>query len=770
MNTPPRPHFALTAQFLGPVFSLDAKLTKRAQNLIFARNGVGKSFLSRAFRYLDMHGQGLEISDAARNLVSDESPDRKGAFSFSRGTEVMGSLQIDAVRDKTTVKVSDTIFHVFSDEFVQKELRERRYVIDGEIKNQISVDSENIKLEDAKAALEKARGEDNRASKKLLEKFGEEKLSELNVKAAIHKQLKEYKELGIETQVMRLTKKPDSPLPSFGEILNDLDSLKALPSDPAYPEEISLISQYNIDTAALVTCLKKITSPASMSEKIRQRIALHNDFYKTGTRIVQDEERETCPFCEQGILASDPKSIIDSYIAYFADEEEKHKSELRGFFALLQRMEEEVAQVEGQIARQKSRFDLLKRFVPSMKDREFDDCDKKIEKVRETISAYKDVIQQKARNLSLKSVLPSDDLVEAIAATNGIIESNNSISNNLKYAVSRSDQERKSLQRRACSVFSQEFAIRYWDEIKNIRSLRGVVRDKASDLATLESASPSTDAKVRVAQTFELLLREFFAGKYVFDKEDFILKRGDKEMTRGPHRTLSDGEKTAIAFCYFVACVHRKVKANSDYHKLFLVFDDPVTSMSYDFVFTIAHTLKHMSISRQGEVSINPSLIDGNNYVRPELLILTHSSYFFNVSLTNRAVDTGAAFALHAESNGHSLTALTQYVAPFHQQLKEVYEIANGKNPDHGTGNAIRSVLEAVGRFCRPDKCKNLAEFVAFLASEEDISLKSILINSLSHGTYYDEVPPPDDLRLAAEETVRVVDKYAVGQLEIIRS
>ena len=131
----------------------------------------------------------------------------------------------------------------------------------------------------------------------------------------------------------------------------------------------------------------------------------------------------------------------------------------------------------------------------------------------------------------------------------------------------------------------------------------------------------------------------------MFDKELFILKRGDQEMARGPHRTLSDGEKTAIAFCYFVACVHLKVKANSDYKKLFLVFDDPVTSMSYDFVFSIAQALKNLSVSKQGEVSINPSVIDGNKKLRPNLLILTHSSYFFNISFTNRVVPESAAFA-----------------------------------------------------------------------------------------------------------------------------
>ena len=128
---------------------MNAELTKKAQNLIFARNGIGKSFLSRAFRYLDLHGQGLKVSDAGRNLVSDESPDRKGNFSFSRGMNVMGSLQLEAAHNNATAQVSDTIFHVFSDDFVQEELRERQYDINGEIENHISVDSENIRLEDA---------------------------------------------------------------------------------------------------------------------------------------------------------------------------------------------------------------------------------------------------------------------------------------------------------------------------------------------------------------------------------------------------------------------------------------------------------------------------------------------------------------------------------------------------------------------------------------------------------------------------------------------
>jgi hypothetical protein len=102
--------------------------------------------------------------------------------------------------------------------------------------------------------------------------------------------------------------------------------------------------------------------------------------------------------------------------------------------------------------------------------------------------------------------------------------------------------------------------------------------------------------------------------------------------------------------------------------------------------------------------------------------------------------------------------------------VAEVYRVANGNNPDHGTGNAIRSVLEAVGRLCRPDKSQSLEGFIAYLAGEKSFSIKSILIISLCHGTYYEEAPPPDDLKMACKETITVVEMFAEGQIATIKS
>lgn len=770
MNTAANSNFSISAEYLGPVFSLSGELTKKAQNLVFARNGTGKSFLSRAFRYLDLHGQGKGLDNAPRNLVSDEAPDGKGAFSFGRGTNAMGSLQLEKTGDQSTALLNDTIFHVFSEDFVQEELREQEYNLDGEIENQIAVGSTNIQLKEAQETLSKSENASQIAFDTLKGDFEKKKVAHLVDKAGVRKQLKEYAALSFEGLLTRYSEKPEPAEMSFADILKDLDSLKAIPAEPVYPEAVDIVGLEDIDLIALSESLNKITSPSSVSEEIKAKIETHRDFFKTGVDIVEHEHCTSCPFCEQGITAPDPKAVIDAYIEYFSDEEAKHKSELRRFYGSLNSKEKQLAETETKLARQKSRYDALKVNLPSKKETSLAECEDAIKAAAGALSSLKSAIEGKAQSLGVPANLPTDDIATRIDTINKLIEDNNERVDSLSRAVLKSDGERKKLQRQACGAFEREFCISRWPDIEAQWVLQKEAKDKFAALAALEKSSPTSDARVRVADTFEILLKDFFGGKYVFDKDSFILKRGTHEMARGPHRTLSDGEKTAIAFCYFVACVHRKVMANSEYRRLFLVFDDPITSMSYDFVFAIAQTLKNLNISDQGEVSINPGLIDGNKYRRPELLILTHSSYFFNISVSNKVVDDSAAFALHSENGKHRIARLSRYVAPFQEQLKDIYEIANGRDPDHSTANAIRSVLEAIGRFCRPDKSSSLTLFVQHLATDDGIIVKSVLINSFSHGTYFDEMPTPDDLRLACKETMQVVEKYAAGQLEVIKS
>ena len=116
----------------------------------------------------------------------------------------------------------------------------------------------------------------------------------------------------------------------------------------------------------------------------------------------------------------------------------------------------------------------------------------------------------------------------------------------------------------------------------------------------------------------------FFWHKYSFDGDSFKLQRNSKTMLRGGDRTISDGEKSVIAFCYFLAQCHLRVESNEEYKKLFLVFDDPVTSMSYDYIYSIIQCLKLLRISEEGKIQFNLQ----SNLYKPRMLILKHNRLF----------------------------------------------------------------------------------------------------------------------------------------------
>ncbi len=354
MNTPPKPGTSISARCLGPIISLDGELSKRDQNLIFARNGVGKSFLSRALRYLDLHGQNKDITGAAYNLVSDESSDGCGNFTISRGSTELGQLTLQKNGDAVVAQVPDRVFHVFSEDFVQEELREKSYNPDGDIEGQIAVDSENIKLKDAQEAVTNAETTEAEANVSLRDAFNAEKVLELHEKAAVNKQLRDYKVLQFENVITQFTEKPDAPDRSFVEILKDLDSLKSIPAEPEYPDPVVSIHVDDINVGVIIDSLQKITSPSTVSETIKQKIEDHPDFFKTGFNIVTEHNANTCPFCNQSVKDQPAKSTIESYITYFKDEEERHKSELRRFSKALNNKETEITSLSPRIAHQRT--------------------------------------------------------------------------------------------------------------------------------------------------------------------------------------------------------------------------------------------------------------------------------------------------------------------------------------------------------------------------------------------------------------------------------
>ena len=160
MNTQPTPKtpYRISASFVGPIMNLDANLSYRDQNVIFATNGTGKSFIARAFRVLDDLYFENEDKEKIAELIASEEANQKdgiGTFSYSKGVSSLGSLRLDTQSKKTDRANIEFIYHVFSTDYIERELKSNRYELDGNIEHEIIIGQENTELSQRLAEQEK---------------------------------------------------------------------------------------------------------------------------------------------------------------------------------------------------------------------------------------------------------------------------------------------------------------------------------------------------------------------------------------------------------------------------------------------------------------------------------------------------------------------------------------------------------------------------------------------------------------------------------------
>lgn len=441
----------------------------------------------------------------------------------------------------------------------------------------------------------------------LQDKFESGKESTLKAKANIRAALTEYKNLNLGSLLASHAVEPEVSKYASSQLLGELDKLKSLPSEIVHPEEVVAFTVDLEFLDEIKQALSRITSPATVAEQVKNKIETDVDFFKRGAFLYQKTLEEHCPFCDQNLASQDAKDLLDAYISYFNDEEQKHKEQLGNLSSGIERIRQSVLQLELRLKKRKILFDELRAYIPSKKGSNLTDCSEDIEKLGAELDSIAQFLQEKYKDPSKSLNLSSSQLDAILMVFQTKILQNNKLAVELSVSANSTDKERKNIQRVLCKNFEIDFARKNWALIEQVREFQSKILEKEVEKQELLKGQIPEAAKERVADTFEVLLGQFFGAKYKFSRDSFTLTRGNDPMTRGTHRTLSDGEKSVLAFCYFLACIHKKVSDNLDYKKLFLVFDDPVTSMSYDHVFSIAQTLKNLRIYDDGRIEIKSS-------------------------------------------------------------------------------------------------------------------------------------------------------------------
>lgn len=241
------------------------------------------------------------------------------------------------------------------------------------------------------------------------------------------------------------------------------------------------------------------------------------------------------------------------------------------------------------------------------------------------------------------------------------------------------------------------------------------------------------------------------------DELRFHVEQNGYRITRGgqPATHLSDGERTAIAFLYFLKSLKG---ADFDLANGVVVIDDPVSSLDANSLFSAFGFMKERT------------------HTAGQLFVLTHNftffrqvrNWYYNLEGQNKKEIEGRPrparfYMLTGEFiNGQRTARLSEldpflhkYESEYHYLFKRVHEEANkasapGIEAYYAMPNIARRLLESFLAFRVPDKVGEL--YQKLQGVEYDSNKKTRILRFLHTYSHFDQVAQPEhDLSVLAE-------------------
>lgn len=239
----------------------------------------------------------------------------------------------------------------------------------------------------------------------------------------------------------------------------------------------------------------------------------------------------------------------------------------------------------------------------------------------------------------------------------------------------------------------------------------------------------------------------------VFGYKNFTLTYDDKNKSYNICResgeiakNLSEGEKTVIAFAYFLATLKTH---NFNMKNAIIVIDDPVSSLDQQYLFNLINLLT---------TKFNkPSSFK-------QLFILTHNFYFYKkirAILKNKG-KMGEMYELFQITKGDTSSIenaddyLRTYTSEYTHTIKylqQVYQMEDSKIKEIPLGNSIRKILEIFLAFRCPCKNTNFTRYEVItknIPEEEKCKYKYLqdIANASSHTEECEDLEALEEFKL----------------------
>lgn len=403
----------------------------------------------------------------------------------------------------------------------------------------------------------------------------------------------------------------------------------------------------------------------------------------------KEKKSAICLFCEQNL----PEKYIQKLEGHFNDE----------FKALASNISELVEKIEGYIKEADSFVTpdkaALYDFLQPEYVKQLDELQSEIKIYISLLKILKEKLKEKKLKLFEYSELgytPVPPNASKIAAVNAIIQKHNQETDNFDTLISES---RKRLEE---SIVAESLAD-YKQKVKEIDALRNETIKLKSEIEAIEKHIKSLEREVIEHQQPAEELNRDIASYLGGNELRFEVKEGGYQIYRHREiaRNLSEGERTAIAFLYFLKTLRDR---NFDITKGIIVIDDPVSSLDSNALYYAFGFLKERTKGAG------------------QLFILTHNFTFFRqIKNWLNYINKNKRVFYMLECNyidGHRTAALRpldrllyKYESEYQYLFSIVYEFSRKEDKEleqyYHIPNIARRLLEAFLAFRQPSS-KNL--------------------------------------------------------------
>lgn len=338
----------------------------------------------------------------------------------------------------------------------------------------------------------------------------------------------------------------------------------------------------------------------------------NEDWVKDGFDKYVLQDSQTCPFCQKDTITQEFKSYLENYFDKTYEERIKEVEKLNDEY---QNLFSNTPSIEI----------FYRRDILDSKDLEFEKLYSQVKlKLEKNIKKIQEKIKEPSKKIELEKTEEVfqnlNDYIKQIQQK--IIEFNGKLDNQ--------ESELKELEKAfwKFAIFEKKEIIEKYNKDKKEQEINKGVLDKENQ--TIKDSIQHIENTIKEKQKEVINIQEAvdrinnylknlgilsFCIKIQDDeKQEYIIVREGEN--KPSFKTLSEGEKTLISFLYFLQlCQGKKEKDEAILDKI-IVIDDPISSLSFNYIYEIAQLIKH-------------TFFDSENLYK-QIFIFTHNLYFYH--------------------------------------------------------------------------------------------------------------------------------------------